>query len=736
MTEKTWLNGNQLSLDIWNNKYRFKDESFDQWLDRVSGGNQDIRELIKEKKFLFGGRTLANRGIKDTGSYSNCYSRGFIDDSIDGIMQASSDIAKTFKAQGGQGLSLTKIRPKGCPVKGGYESDGIVPFMHIFNTITESISQGGSRKGALLMSLSVEHPEIETFITIKEDPNEINKANLSVEINDEFMENLNKGTTYTPSLEWKNYVTKDIDPKKIFSTIAKSAWKSAEPGIIYTNRFRNYNLMEFIPEYSIETCNPCGEQPLAKNSACNLCSINLSEYVINPFMDNCTIDWDNLKKDIFVIVKAMDDVLEENLSRHALPEQKAMAEKYRNVGIGVMGLSDFLVKCRLTYGSPNSVNLIRNLMREIFRTAVQASVELAKERGNFPGYSPKVWDSHIIEHAFSTDEIKQFKKIDKLRNCSLLSIAPTGSLGTMLNIGTGCEPFFAVRYTRRTVSLNKEEVLYDVNVKALDEYREITGNNDTPSYFITAGSIPWKQRVNMQAAMQEYVDTAISSTVNLGAFTTVEDIEGIYKYAWEKGLKGITVFRDGSRQGILTTSESKEESEELERGIIIPSSNNCLGIKRTLSTGCGSLHAQCFFDNKTGDLREIYLSKGSTGGCNNFMISLSRMISLAARGGVKVDSILDQLKSCGVCPSYAVRSATKNDTSKGSSCPVAIGNAVRDMYNEMQEIICKCNGSTVENKSEECDDNSLEECPNCHKKTLIHSGGCIQCNSCGFSRCN
>lgn len=165
---------------------------------------------------------------------------------------------------------------------------------------------------------------------------------------------------------------------------------------------------------------------MAKNSACNLCSINLSEYVINPFKDNCSIDWDNLKKDIIVIVKAMDDVLEENLERHALPEQRAMAEKFRNIGIGVMGLSDFLVKCKITYGSPNAVNLVRNVMREIFRTAVQASVDLAKERGNFPGYSSKVWDSHIIEHAFSTEEIKKFKRINKLRNCSLLSIAPTG----------------------------------------------------------------------------------------------------------------------------------------------------------------------------------------------------------------------------------------------------------------------------------------------------------------------
>jgi ribonucleoside-diphosphate reductase alpha chain len=238
-----WLNKNQLSYDIWNNKYRHGDENLEEWFERVSGGNKKIAKLIRQKKFLFGGRTLANRGIEAAGSYSNCYSIGYVPDSLDGIMDVASKIAMTFKAQGGQGLSLSKIRPKGSLIRGQFKSDGIVPFMHIFNTVTESISQGGSRKGALLMSLDAKHPEALTFIKIKENPDEITKANLSVECSDDFMDNLDSNEKYG----------------EVFNAIAESAWKSAEPGVIFTNRFRNYNIMEFVEDYQVETCNPCGQ---------------------------------------------------------------------------------------------------------------------------------------------------------------------------------------------------------------------------------------------------------------------------------------------------------------------------------------------------------------------------------------------------------------------------------------------------------------------------------------------
>lgn len=252
MTEQEWLNNNQLSLDIWSKKYRYNNESFEDWLDRVSGYNSEIKRLIREKKFLFGGRTLANRGVPNGGSFSNCYSIGYVPDSLEGIMDTASKIALTFKAQGGQGLSLSKIRPKGSLIAGRFKSDGIVPFMNIFNTVTESISQGGSRKGALLMSIDADHPEAETFINIKSDLSKINKANLSVEISNNFMVRVEQGSE---------------KESRVFDSICKAAWKSAEPGIIFSDQFRNYNIMQYVPEYEIETCNPCGRWPQVKNWA-------------------------------------------------------------------------------------------------------------------------------------------------------------------------------------------------------------------------------------------------------------------------------------------------------------------------------------------------------------------------------------------------------------------------------------------------------------------------------------
>ncbi len=786
MTEQEWLGNNQLSLDIWHNKYQYGDESFEEWLDRVSSHNSEIKRLIREKKFLFGGRTLANRGVPNSGSFSNCYSIGYVPDSLDGIMDVAHKIAMTFKAQGGQGLSLSKIRPKGSLINGQYPSDGIVPFMNIFNTVTESVSQGGSRKGALMMSIDAWHPEAETFIKIKEDLNKINKANLSVEVDDHFMRYINDEEAVSSRLtDADDERIIKVNPKHIFDTICKSAWKSAEPGILFTDRLRNYNLMEFVDDYQIETTNPCGEQPLPKHGACNLCSINVSEYVLDPWTDNARIDYLSLKNDLEVIVSEMDKVLEENANRHALPEQKEMSLKYRNIGIGIMGLADLFVKMGIRYGDSNSIGVANFLMKFIFRESVIISAANGRVYGSFPGYDPKIWNSAIIKNTFTKEEVEELRKQNTLRNCSLLSIAPTGSIGTMLNISTGVEPFFALSYTRRTESMSGET--YKVEIKAVEEYRKACHNNeDLPEFFITSAEIPWKQRIDIQAALQEFCDTAISSTVNLSRETTIEDVKELYKYAWKKGLKGVTIYREGSRDPILSIDNKEKKKEvsdemvsetlssntenaklqleanhEFQRGEIIPTSNHWLGLKRKLITGCGSLHVNSYWDPETGELRECYLSKGSAGGCQNFMIGLSRMISLAARGGVGIEAILDQLKSCGTCPSYAVRQATQKDCSKGSCCPVAVGNALKDMYNEIQEIICECKEGapvvsnivlaptdkpalrntvkpmpTVNSSYYTTAEFVLEECPNCHEKTLIHTGGCVSCSSCSWTKCN
>lgn len=764
-----WLNQNQLSYDIWSNKYQYNDETFEEWLDRISGGDSNLRKLILEKKFLFGGRTLANRGTGKKGSFSNCYSRGFVEDDLDDLMQAAKDIAITFKAQGGQGISLSKLRPKGCGINNGqFESDGIVPFMEIYNRTTESISQGGSRKGALIMTLDVWHKEAEEFIKIKSEDGRIQKANLSLEIDDEFMEYVRH---YYQTGERKtkhivrdyngNVIEYDVVPIDLYKLMMEKAYDWAEPGCIYTNRFRNYNLMEYCDDYMIESCNPCGEQPLPKHAACNLGSINLSEFVENPFTKDAHFDTVAFVKAVEIAIEALDVVLDENIDNHALEEQKEMAYNYRNVGLGVMGLHDLLIKLGLTYGSEESKTFIDYVMKVMFKAAVIKSSKLAKEKGVFPKYNKNVLESTIIKEHFTEEELTSTGIYEYgLRNCSLLSIAPSGSIGTMLNISTGCEPLFQISYKRKTESLKGSEAYYDVYAGIANEYISKFGTTELPKYYNTSSNIYWKDRVDIQSVLQNHVDTAISSTINLPYECTLEEIEKLYLYAWEKGLKGVTIFRDGCKRAGILTTDTKEETTELavieepkklERGMIIKADDNCVGKKRTLHTGCGTLHCEAFFDPDTGELLETYLSKGSSGGCNNFMIGLSRMISLCARGGIDIYSIVDQLKSSGTCPSYAVRTATKRDTSKGSSCPVAVGNALLEMYEEIQneltadesdevpvitlEKLIKYDAAIAPAAEEYRLAISKIECPQCGGK-LVFEGGCNTCKNCGWSKCD
>lgn len=479
--------------------------------------------------------------------------------------------------------------------------------------------------------------------------------------------------------------------------------------------------------------------------SCLLGSLNLSEFVINPFTKDARIDYHSLRDATKQAVIALNEVLIEGLPLHPLQVQRDSVSNWRQIGLGTMGLYDCLVKLGIKYGSKGSIEYIESIFKNIAATAISTSLELAKEKGCYPMCNKEA----LVESSFikamrlsksMLDEIREYG----LYNSQLLTCAPTGSIATMLQVSSGVEPAYALSFNRRTVSLNKEETVYKVDIDIVKQYKEVTGNTELPDYFVTSYTINPYDRLKVQAALQTYIDASISSTLNLPESTTVDEVFKIYYTAWELGLKGITIWRDNcDRQGILTTTKKEEPKEEpkveekskLKRGEIIKAGQECIGLKRTLTTGCGSLHCEAFFDPFSGELREIYLSKGSTGGCNNYMVSLSRMISLAARGGVTIDSILDQLKSCGVCPSYAVRAATKKDTSKGSCCPVAVGVALKDMYDEMQEIVCRCNNSKVEKKTVE-EPNNLLECPNCHTKSMIKTNGCVQCPNCGHSKCD
>ena len=751
MTIEEWLGkDNILGIDIWRNKYRENDESFDEWLDRVSGGDYELKMLILEQKFLFGGRTLSNRGTNKKGSFSNCYSRGFVEDNLEDLMQANTDIAKTFKAQGGQGISLSKVRPRGCDINNGqFKSDGIIPFMEIYNRTTQSISQGGSRKGALIMSLDIWHKEAEDFIKIKsENAERINKANLSLEIDDNFMECVHDyyvhGLERVIKVEKEyegNKIEYEVTPIKLYKLMMQKAYDWAEPGCIFTDRFRNYNLMQFCDDYQIETCNPCGEQPLPKHGACNLGSLNLSKFVKYPFEKAAYFDFKDFRRAVKIAVEALDTVVDENVKNHPLKEQAEMAKNYRNIGLGIMGLHDALIKMGYTYGSDHSLNIIHDIMYTMFDEAVKTSANLAAKKGTFPAYNENVLKSEILNYSQVTEETLELVKEYGLRNCSLISIAPTGSIGSLLDVSTGCEPFYDFSYIRKTESLNGEEPkYYKVDSGIVKEYRKITKTKDEslPEYFITASQIHWKDRIAIQSIMQNYVDTAISSTINLPKETTLAEIEALYLEAWLSGLKGVTIYRDGcKREGILSKEEkrktnSNKSKNTLERGYVVPSNDNVIGLKKTLKTGCGTLHCKVFFDADTNDLTEIYLSKGSTGGCNNFMVGLSRMISMSARAGVSVVDIVDQLMSAGTCPSYYVRKKTKKDTSKGSSCPVAVGYAIKELWEEFQGKELKPKDTEEEKIQEEV--NEKPTCPQCGAP-IVFEGGCNTCRSCGWSKC-
>jgi len=763
MNVSEWLGKeNTLGIDIWEKKYRYNNESLDEWFDRVSGGNKEVEELIRQKKFLFGGRTLSNRGTGKKGSYSNCYSRGFIEDDYNDILEANKQIGLTFKAQGGQGLSLTKLRPKGCGINNGqFVSDGIIPFMKIYNQTTESTSQGGSRKGALLMSLDIWHKEADRFITIKSQENEIQKANLSLEIDDEFMECVRQYYATGEKIEKHisrdyngNKIEYDVVPIDLYKLMMQNAYDWAEPGCLFINRFRNFNIMEFHSEYKIENCNPCGEQSLCKNGACNLGSLNLSEFVKNPFTSSAYFDTDEFVYAVRVAIEGLDEVVTEGIYLHPLKEQREVAYNYRNTGLGIMGMWDMLVKLGITYGSQESKDFMDSLMSLMFKTAVIESSHLASAKGKFPKYEDSVWNSNIIKQHFTETEIEILELRNQgLRNCSLLSVAPTGSLGTMLDISTGCEPSFQISYVRKTESLNNgEDKYYEIFIGLAKEYMNKYKTEVLPEYFVSSSDIDWRDRIDMQAILQNHVDTAISSTVNLPNKTTLSDIERLYLYAWEKGLKGVTIYRDGcKRSGILSTAKVEEEKREdasiavIPRGMLIKVDDNGVGKERHLTTGCGTLHCVALFDPVSGDLLETYLSKGSTGGCLSNLAAISRMLSTGARSGIDVYTLVDQLESCPTCPSYAVRNATKHDTSKGNCCPSAIGHALIDMYEEMQiDLFEEDDSSKMPKKaikkieiqeSKTLPQKNSPKCPECGSQ-LIFEGGCNTCKNCGYSKCD
>lgn len=607
-----------------------------------------------------------------------------------------------------------------------------------------------------MISLDCHHPDLEEFIDIKTDLNKVTKANISVRITDDFMEAVKNKKSFELEFirkETGEVIKKTVDAYKIFEKLCKNNWDYAEPGMLFWDRIETWNLLSEDGDFKYAGINPCAEEPLPENSSCLLGSINLSEFVDT----NSEFEFNLFVKTVKTTVIALNEVLDEGLPLHPLKEQQESVRNWRQIGLGIMGLADMLIKMKIRYGSPEAIEICNQIGYTMADTAISTSAELAYEKGDYSKCKPCVMISDFFlknTSKLTRDKVNSYG----LCNSQLLTTAPTGTLSSMLGISGGIEPIYANYYERKTESLHGHDEYYKVYTPIVKEYMEshdLKDESELPDYFVTAQTLDYKERIDMQAVWQKHIDASISSTINVPNDFTVEQVEDLYMTAWEKGLKGVTIYRDGcKRSGILSTSDNEtvvsyenmtNEIRNIPRGIIIKADDNCVGKKRSLITGCGTLHCEAFFDPDTGNLLETYLSKGSSGGCNQFMIGLSRLISLAARGGVDIYSIVDQLKSSGTCPSYAVRRATQHDTSLGSSCPVAVGNALMDMYDEIQEEL-GLNNEEYEKKEnnlkKELDkkvdlstERNVEYCPECGSASLAPQEGCFTCQSCGWTKC-
>jgi len=761
-----WLNENQLSYDIWEKKYRYNNESFDEWLDRVSNNNSIYKEMILAKRFLPAGRILSNRGLYKDGikvTYSNCYVQTPPEDNIESIFDCAKEIARTFSYGGGVGIDISKLAPRGARVNNtARETSGAVSFMDLYSMVTGLIGQNG-RRGALMISLDCNHPDLEEFIDIKTDLNKVTKANISVKITDDFMNAVIDNQDYELEFireETGERITKTVDAAKVFHQLCENNWNFAEPGMLFWDNINDYNLLSNNYEFEYAGTNPCAEEPLPAGGSCLLGSINLAAFVKNPFTNKAEVNWDELLLTVRGAVGFLNEILDEGLPLHPLAKQRETVRDWRQIGLGIMGLADMLIMLGIKYGNPNAVNFCDILSHFIANNAIQKSAALAREEGVYPKYNDKVMETEFYLKNTS-ENTRTMVKENGLRNSQLLTIAPTGTLSTMLGISGGIEPIFSNSYTRKTESLHGEDVLYKVYTPIVEQYmkaNDIIDESDLPEYFVTSADIKPEDRIAMQAAFQRHIDASISSTINLSNSATVEDVEDIYKTAWAMGLKGVTIYRAGcAREGILV--EKPEETvdnpinntecatciDSLPRGYVIDVSDDLIGYKRKLNTGCGSIHMEVYADELTGEPQETFINIGSSGGCERNYQFISRLISTALRGGIPIESIIDQAMSIRPCTAYVSRTKTKGDTSPGTSCPSAIGRALKELQDKMSDR-CFADTDDVEDEvssghidpikvTEKVKKRNTPKCPECGEE-ITFEGGCNICKSCGWSKCD
>ena len=687
-------------------------------------------EALRNFKFVPGGRIMHGAGREDiTTTLNNCYVVGIKTDSIKSIYDCVIQEAMTYKYGGGCGHDLSVLRPGGDEILGtGGNSCGPVGFMNLFSENTNTIAQHG-RRGANMQTLRVDHPDIEKFIEIKTgDIDMVKYSNISVLLTDEFMKAVQSDSDF--DLQWGGKVYTTVKAKDLWMKIIEHAHASAEPGLLFWDTMTKYHNAEYCSP--LVSTNPCAEQPLPDGGCCNLGALNLERFVDQ----NGNFDFDGFKETTAVGARFLDNVIDYNLDRHALEEQKQNAMNDRRVGLGILGLGDMLVKMGIQYDSDKALETIGKIM-EIHRdTSYETSAALAKEKGQFPNFD---WDGYS-QSLFVQDLPKKLQtkiKNHGIRNCTLTTVAPTGSGAIVARVTSGIEPIFATSYKRKVKkndSLGKE---FDTFTVYHPVVQEMFGTDENlPQYVVTAHNVDPYFRVKMQGIVQKYIDSSISSTVNLAEETTVDTVADIYMTAYKADLKGITVYREGSREGILITDDKSSENEEqssdnteMKTARTRPSITE--GRTRRMRTGDGTLYVTVNEDEN--GLCEVFTAIGKAGGTVAAQTeAISRLISLALRSGVDPNSIINQLKGIsGPNPTW-------EDGQLILSTPDAIGRALETFVNgdspsqeKQSQFEIADEASTNGRQAKEYG----QHCSECDGSGIVNEGGCLVCRDCGWSKC-
>jgi ribonucleoside-diphosphate reductase alpha chain len=689
----------------------------------VSFWEEAFYQLITNLDFLPNSPTLMNAG-HELGQLSACFVLP-IEDSMESIFDAVKYTALIHKSGGGTGFSFSRLRPTSDRVgsTGGIAS-GPVSFMRAFDVTTDVIKQGGMRRGANMAILNVEHPDILKFIMAKEDPEALTNFNLSVAVTDEFMKAVAKGTDYNLVNPRTGEVVDKLNAKEVFDKIVEMAWRIGDPGIVFIDEINRHNPTPKLGK--IESTNPCGEQPLLPFESCNLGSINLSKMVADkdgqPY-----IDYDKLSQTVKLAVHFLDNVIDVN--QFPLPEITETTKTTRKIGLGVMGFADMLIQLGTPYDSEQGLAMAEEIAHFISEEADRASIELAQERGVFTAFQESIYD---------------MPDGSLFRNASRTTIAPTGSLSIIANCSSGIEPLFALSYIRHIlegeefIEVNpyfkeaaKKGGFYSPDLmkqlaegKRLKDIEEVP--EDTKKLFVTAHDISPEWHVKMQAAFQKFTDSAVSKTVNFPHEATPDDVAKVYMLAYQEGLKGITIYRDRSRDSqVLTVGEWVKKAE----GKLAPRKRPKVttGVTERVNTGCGYIYVTVNFDSR--GISEVFSTLGKAGGCAAAQLeAISRLTSLALRSGIDIDSIVKQLRGIR-CPSIAWEHGHAI-----LSCSDAIASVVEKYIREKTEITEKSTNSNAASHNPEMVKSWVGQCPDCGGP-LIYQEGCNICLACGFTKC-